>query len=110
MTTERPIKQLMPGCPSITFSIKDVQGVNQPNDYPLVVTLVFSNYLMRRILIDNGSSADILYLPTFDQMGIGLDKLRPIQTPLVGFTGDRLLQLGTINLPVMAGTGECQTT
>lgn len=91
MATKRPRKQHELGCPPITFSAEDARGVSQPHDDPLVVTLVISNYLTHRILINNGSSADILYLLAFNQMGIGQDKLKPVQTPLVGFTGDRLL-------------------
>lgn len=57
--------------PPITFSIEDSQGVSQLYDDDLVVMLVFSNYITHCILIDNGILADILYLPAFDQMGIG---------------------------------------
>lgn len=66
MVVERPKKQHKSGCLPITFSMEDARGVSQPHDDPLVVTLVISNYLTCRILIDNGSSADILYLPAFD--------------------------------------------
>lgn len=43
-------------------------------------------------------------------MGIGRDKLKPVQTPLIGFMGDRLLLLGTVSLSVTADMGECQMT
>lgn len=81
-------------------------GVSQPHNDPLVVTLVISNYLMYRIVIDNGNSANILYHPTFDQMGVERDKLRFIQTLLVGFTSDRLLPLEMVSLSITAGTGD----
>lgn len=110
MTVERPKKHHKSECLTITFSAEDARGVSQPHDDPLVVSLVVSNYLTRRILIDNGSLADILYLLAFDQMGIDRDKLKPVRTPLVGFTGDRLLPIGMIRLPVVAGTGEYQAT
>lgn len=103
---ERLVKQLKLECPLITFSTKDARGVSQPHDDPLVVTLVISNYLTHHILINNASSADILYLPAFEQMGIGQDKLKHVQTPLVGFTSDRLLSLGTISLPITADKEE----
>lgn len=79
MTIEKPVKQLKLECSLITFSTDDARGVSQLYDDPLVVTLVISNYLMYRILIDNGSSADILYLPTFEQNGnqVGQTQARP---------------------------------
>lgn len=50
----------------ITFTKEDSQGVQHPHDDALVVTLIIANHQTRRILIDNGSSADILYLSTFE--------------------------------------------
>lgn len=106
MTTERPTKHNKTEHPPITFSEEDSRGVSQPHDDVLVVTLVISNYKTRRVLIDNGSSVYILYLLAFDQMGIGRDKLKLVQLPLVGFTGNKLLPLGTIGLLVSARIGD----
>ena len=50
---------------------------------------------------DNGSLADILYYPVFQQMGINRAWLTPTNAPLVGFGGTRVLPLGAITLPVM---------
>lgn len=75
--------------------------MSQPHDDALVVMLVISNYITHSVLINNGILANILYLPAFDQMDIGRDKLKPVQTPLVKFIGDRLLPLGTVGLLVI---------
>ncbi|GAV86329.1 hypothetical protein CFOL_v3_29760, partial [Cephalotus follicularis] len=64
---------------------------------------------MKRILIDSGSSVDILYKHAFDQLRIPADQLKPIKTPLVGFTGETIHPLGSINLSVVAGTAPRQT-
>ncbi|GAV88404.1 hypothetical protein CFOL_v3_31827, partial [Cephalotus follicularis] len=66
-------------------------------------------FTMKRILIDSGSSADILYKHAFDQLRIPTDQLKPVKTPLVGFAGDMVHPLGSINLSVVAGTTPCQT-
>uniref|UniRef100_A0A2N9HF94 Uncharacterized protein n=1 Tax=Fagus sylvatica TaxID=28930 RepID=A0A2N9HF94_FAGSY len=55
-------------------------------------------------MVDNGSSADILYLPAYQQMQLDKDKLRPMDAPLVGFTGDKICPVGIVTLPIMVGT------
>lgn len=84
--------------------------MSQPHDDVPMVTLDISNYIMHCVLIDNGSSVDILYLLAFNQMGIRRDKLKSVQTPLAGFTSDKLLPLRTICLLVTSKVGDRQVT
>ncbi|GAV62906.1 hypothetical protein CFOL_v3_06428, partial [Cephalotus follicularis] len=93
----------------ITFSEADYEGVRLPHDDPVVVTLLVELFTMKRILIDNGSSADILYKHAFDQLRIPVDQLKPVKTPLIGFAGETIHPLGSINLSVVAGTAPRQT-
>jgi len=53
------------------------------------------------VLVDNRSSANILYYPAFQQIRLGQDQLRPVNSPLVGFGGMKVQLLGTITLPVV---------
>ncbi|GAV83796.1 hypothetical protein CFOL_v3_27241, partial [Cephalotus follicularis] len=93
----------------ITFSEADYEGVRLPHDDPVVVTLLVELFTMKRILIDSGSSADILYKHAFDQLSIPADQLKPVKTPLVGFAGETIHPLGSIKLSVVAGTAPHQT-
>ncbi|GAV56679.1 LOW QUALITY PROTEIN: hypothetical protein CFOL_v3_00221, partial [Cephalotus follicularis] len=88
----------------ITFSEADYEGVRLPHDDTVVVTLLVELFTMKRILIDSGSSVDILYKHAFDQLRIPADQLKPVKTPLVGFTGETIHPLGSINLSMVAGT------
>ena len=54
-------------------------------------------------VVDNESSADILYYPTFQQMRLGQDQLCSVNSPLVGFGGMKMQPVGTITLPVVVG-------
>ena len=58
---------------------------------------------MHRMLVNNGSSTDILYYPAFQQMGIDRTRLIPTNAPLVGFRGTKVHSLGAITLLVMVG-------
>ena len=55
-------------------------------------------------MVDNGSSADILYLPAYQQMWLDKEKLRPMDAPLVGFTDDKVCPNGIVTLPITVGT------
>ena len=94
----------------ITFTEEDACKVFHPHDDALVVTLEIAGYSTGCVLIDNGSSADIIYLTAFQQMKIGKDQLRLIETPLVGFTGTSVYPLGMITLQIIAGTYSKQAT
>ena len=56
--------------PVIGFSEEDAQWLHHPHDDTLVVSIRVEDYNMHRVLVDNGSSADILYYLAFQQMGI----------------------------------------
>lgn len=57
------------------FSEHDAKGVKQPYDNPLVIMLAIEGCHTYRVLIDNKSSADIMYMTTFQQMK--LDPKKP---------------------------------
>ena len=47
----------------------------QPYDNPLVIMLAIEGYSTRRLLVDNGSSVDIMYMMAFQQMKIDPKRL-----------------------------------
>ena len=86
---------------AITFTDEDAERVHHPHDDAIVITLLIVDYTTRRVLVDNGSSADILYYPAFQQMRLERDQLRPVNSPLVGFRGMKVQHVGIITLPVV---------
>ena len=89
--------------PIIGFSEEDARRFHHPHDDALVVSIQIEDYNTHRVLVNNGSLADILYYPAFQQMGIGREQLIPMNAPLVGFGGTRVLPLGVITFSVVVG-------
>ena len=92
---------------TITFTDSDMEGFQHPHDNPLVIRAVVANKTIHRVLIDNGISADIIFSSAFDKMGIGREKLEPINAYLRGFSGERVLPLGSIQLVLTLGDPPC---
>ena len=86
---------------AITFTDEDAERIHHPHDDAIVITMLIADYTTRRVLVDNESLADILYYPAFQQMRLGRDQLRPVNSPLVGFGGMKVQPVGTISLPVV---------
>jgi hypothetical protein len=91
---------------AITFSREDHPNrIPNPGQYPLVVDPVIGNARFSKVLMDGGSSLNILYAHTVRLLGIVLDQLRPSTTSFHGIApGKRVQPLGQIDLPVWFGT------
>ena len=95
---------------TITFSDSDMKGYQHPHDNPLVIKAIVANKTVQRVLVDNRSSTDIIFASVFDKMGIGREKLEPVNAYLRGFSGERVLPLGSIQLVLTLGDPPCQAT
>ena len=71
--------------PTISFTDEEAERIHHPHDDAIVITLLIADYTTRRVLVDNGSLANILYYPAFQQMRLGRDQLRPVCLPLMRF-------------------------
>ena len=94
----------------MSFNEADARGVRQPYNDPLVIMLTIEGFNTNRILVDNGSSADIIYVPAFQQLKLDPKRLRPFDSPLVSFSGDREYPRGIVTLTVIVGTYPVQLT
>ena len=72
--------------------------------------LMVDQFNTRRILVDNGSSADIIYLSAFQQLKLDLGRLRPFDSPLISFSGDRVYPKDIVTLTVIVGNHLRQLT
>ena len=91
---------------AITFDRSDhPDRLVHPGRYPLVLDPVVLNVKLKRILIDGGSSLNILFARAFDAMKIPKAELRPSYALFHGvIPGSSATPLGQIDLPVTFGT------
>ena len=89
--------------PIIEFSEEDGRRLYHPHDDAFVINIRVGDYNTHRVLVNNGSSADILYYPVFQQMRIDKERLVPTNALLVRFGGTKVYPLDTVMLPVTIG-------
>ena len=88
---------------AIRFTDEDDERVHHPHNDTIVITLLIVDYTTKKVLVDNGSPADILYYSAFQQMRLGRDHFCLVNSPLVGFGGVKVQPVGTITLLVVVG-------
>ncbi|KAJ9555927.1 hypothetical protein OSB04_010541 [Centaurea solstitialis] len=86
----------------ITFDQDDLSEIDPRHHDALVIQLTIGNCLTKRILIDGGSSANVIFADTLKIMGIDRSNIVRRTTTLIGFNGDTTNTFGEIILPVFA--------
>ena len=84
----------------IAFNDDHLEGTIQLHDDALVVMARIKGFIVKRVLIDQGSGAEVMYLDLFRGLGLKNEDLSKYDTPLVGFDGQMVILEGQISLPV----------
>jgi hypothetical protein len=90
----------------ITFDQGDHPDyVPSPGRYPLIVDPIIGNVRLSKVLMDRGSSLNIIYAETLELLGVDRSEIRAGAAPFHGIVpGKRILPLEQIDLPVCFGT------
>ena len=89
--------------PEVIISEADRGEVRALHNDPMVFVMKIANLKVGRILIDTGSSADIISLSALRNLSFPEDALQDITHPLVGFGGNIIHPVGRIDLPIRFG-------
>jgi hypothetical protein len=65
----------------LTFDARDVDLRSAPHIDAMVTNCSVAGWDQHKVLVDNGSQADIIFLHTFDRMGISHSLLKPLDNP-----------------------------
>ena len=106
--TQLPAEESRPGLkrpkrnlhPVLSFSEEDKIRTTQPYDDALLVTLRIRGYDVKRVMVDRGSAAEIMYLDLFKGLKLKPEDLMPYNSPLMSFDGKLVTPKGIIRLPI----------
>ncbi|KAH7842802.1 hypothetical protein Vadar_009401 [Vaccinium darrowii] len=88
----------------ITFADEELDGVLVPHNDELVITLRIGEYDVKKIIVDQGASTEIMYYHTFKKMELPPSSLKKCLVPLVDFSAQIIWPMGKVTLPVRAGS------
>jgi hypothetical protein len=84
----------------ITFTEQDFRLKSTDHNDAMVIEVNIARWVIEKVLEDNGSSADILFMKTFEKMSLSPHMLQPLEYPLLGFGGKPIKPAGKISLTV----------
>ena len=70
----------------------------------MVIIPLINETNVKRVLVDLGSSADVMYYNLFKKLGFNFEDLVPTDVHLVGFNAASVWPLGKITLSLTVGT------
>ncbi|XP_024039560.1 uncharacterized protein LOC112098160 [Citrus clementina] len=94
----------------IMWTDEDEEGILYPHEDALVIKATVASRKFDRILVDTGSSVDVLFKSTVEKMGIADLRLEHTNTSLKGFGGGKLVPLGVVELPITIGSSPTERT
>ncbi|KAK8934446.1 hypothetical protein KSP39_PZI014383 [Platanthera zijinensis] len=95
--------QAPPPDEKITFSRKDLPDHEDPFCDALVIRTAIEGFTVSRILVDNGSSVNVIFKKTFNEMRVEARRVLAADGPLFGFSGERKEVEGGVGLQVTLG-------
>ena len=93
-TSREPKKARLERPLVLEFSDEDKIGTIQPHDDALVITLRIGGYDVKRVMVDPGSVAEIMYPDLYKGLSLRTVDLTPYSSPLVSFEGKVIVPKG----------------
>ena len=89
--------------PTLSFSKEDKIGTTQPHDDALLITLRIRDYDVKRVMVDGGNAAEVMYPDLYKGLNLKPEDLMPYSFPLMSFNEKLVIPKGMIRLPIQTG-------
>jgi len=76
----------------------DFHGLDHQQFDPMVITVEIENYVVKKVIVEQGSFVDILYWATYQKLQLLDTALVPHNEPIYGFSGEKVSTCGYIDL------------
>ena len=89
----------------ISFSANDVEIMVDNGNNPIFISFIIDNYLVKRILVDDGSAVEVLIYDAFKNMSLDKSFIRPVG-PIYGFSNQLVKVKDLITILITLGQWE----
>ena len=86
--------------PVLSFLEEDKVETTQTHDDTLLITLKIGGYNVKRVIVDGGSAAEIMYPNLYKGLKLKLEDLLSYGSPLMSFNDKLVIPNGMIRLPI----------
>ena len=84
----------------LSFSEENKIRTIQPHDNALLITLRIGDYDVKRVMVDGGNAAEVMYPDLYKGLGLKPEDLMPCNSLLMSFDGKLVIPMGMIRLPI----------
>ena len=102
MTLDRPGKKPRTARERIAFDDNDFEGTSQPHNDTFAVTLRIGGFLVKRVMINQGSGIEIMYPSLYKGLDLNSKDLGKYNPSLVEFDRKMVVSKGQIRFPIVA--------
>ena len=94
----------------LTFADEEIPVEGRGHNKSLLMSVKCMDHIMAKVLIDNGSSLNVMPKTTLDKLPFDAANMRPSSMVVRAFDDSRCDVRGEINLPIQIGPHTCQIT
>ncbi|GKV09211.1 hypothetical protein SLEP1_g20750 [Rubroshorea leprosula] len=94
----------------ITFTQTNLDGDVTPQNDPLVTSVIINNREVQCVLVDTGSTPNIMYYHCFESLSLNPALLQKYNGHIYGFNNQLILMEGVLRLNVAFGLGRTYVT